>query len=100
MTTPTTQTLLTFARGVDVLTFDHEHVPGEHLRALSAEGINVQPGPDALVHAQDKLVMRAAVDRLGLPNPALGRCLLRRGPDRFRQGLRLAGGAEDPARRL
>ncbi|MFF2676590.1 5-(carboxyamino)imidazole ribonucleotide synthase [Arthrobacter koreensis] len=63
-------TLLSFARGVDVLTFDHEHVPGDHLRALAGEGINVQPGPDALVHAQDKLVMRAAVDRLGLPNPA------------------------------
>ncbi|WP_325790482.1 5-(carboxyamino)imidazole ribonucleotide synthase [Arthrobacter koreensis] len=63
------ETLLDFARGVDVVTFDHEHVPGEHLRALQAEGVNVQPGPDALVHAQDKLVMRAAVDRLGLPNP-------------------------------
>ncbi|WP_404799634.1 5-(carboxyamino)imidazole ribonucleotide synthase [Arthrobacter pullicola] len=62
-------TLLAFAQGVDVLTFDHEHVPGDHLRALLAEGINVQPGPDALRHAQDKLVMRAAVDRLGLPNP-------------------------------
>ncbi|MFJ3957643.1 5-(carboxyamino)imidazole ribonucleotide synthase [Arthrobacter sp. NPDC090010] len=58
-----------FARDVDVLTFDHEHVPTEHLRALIAEGVNVQPGPDALVHAQDKLVMRTAVDRLGLPNP-------------------------------
>nr|WP_231707937.1 5-(carboxyamino)imidazole ribonucleotide synthase [Arthrobacter caoxuetaonis] len=61
--------LLEFAKDVDVLTFDHEHVPGEHLRALLAEGVNVQPGPDALLHAQDKLVMRAAVDRLGLPNP-------------------------------
>jgi len=63
------ETLLAFARGVDVLTFDHEHVPGEHLRALAGEGVNVQPGPAALLHAQDKLVMRAAVDRLGLPNP-------------------------------
>ncbi|WP_083956310.1 5-(carboxyamino)imidazole ribonucleotide synthase [Tersicoccus phoenicis] len=58
-----------FASDVDVLTFDHEHVPTEHLRALIAEGVSVHPGPDALVHAQDKLVMRAAVDRLGLPNP-------------------------------
>lgn len=62
-------TLAEFARGVDVLTFDHEHVPTEHLRALQAAGVNVQPGPEALVHAQDKLVMRAAVERLGLPNP-------------------------------
>lgn len=63
------EALREFARGVDVLTFDHEHVPTEHLLALIAEGVNVQPGPAALVHAQDKLRMRAAVDRLGLPNP-------------------------------
>ncbi|MDQ0634874.1 5-(carboxyamino)imidazole ribonucleotide synthase [Arthrobacter pascens] len=63
------QTLLEFADGLDVMTFDHEHVPTGHLRALQEAGVNVQPGPDALVHAQDKLVMRAAIDRLGLPNP-------------------------------
>ena len=62
-------TLRAFAGGVDVLTFDHEHVPGAHLRTLVDAGVNVQPSPDALIHAQDKLVMRAAVDRLGLPNP-------------------------------
>ncbi|MCU1512704.1 MAG: 5-(carboxyamino)imidazole ribonucleotide synthase, partial [Arthrobacter sp.] len=61
--------LLEFSRGVDVLTFDHEHVPTEHLRALIRAGVNVHPGPDALVNAQDKLVMRAAIDRLELPNP-------------------------------
>jgi 5-(carboxyamino)imidazole ribonucleotide synthase len=54
------------------MTFDHEHVPNDHLRELLAAGVNVQPGPDALVNAQDKLVMRAAIDRLGLPNPAWG----------------------------
>jgi len=62
--------LLEFAQGLDVMTFDHEHVPNDHLRALQEAGVNVQPGPDALVHAQDKLVMRAAIDRLELPNPA------------------------------
>ncbi|YCQ26791.1 5-(carboxyamino)imidazole ribonucleotide synthase [Arthrobacter sp. Z4-13] len=63
------QTLLKFSQGLDVMTFDHEHVPTAHLRALQEAGVNVQPGPDALVHAQDKLVMRAAIDRLELPNP-------------------------------
>jgi 5-(carboxyamino)imidazole ribonucleotide synthase len=62
-------TLREFARGVDVLTFDHEHVPNEHLQALIAEGVNVQPRPAALIHAQDKLVMREAIAALGLPNP-------------------------------
>lgn len=62
-------TLREFARGVDVLTFDHEHVPTDFLQRLIDDGVNVQPRPGALVHAQDKLEMRKAVDRLGLPNP-------------------------------
>ncbi|RUP83206.1 5-(carboxyamino)imidazole ribonucleotide synthase [Kocuria sp. HSID17582] len=62
-------TLCRFAAEVDVLTFDHEHVPTEHLKALEAQGVAVRPGPAALVHAQDKLVMRRAVADLGLPNP-------------------------------
>src|SRR3954453_10856564 len=41
--------------GGAVVTFDHEHVPTEHLRALEAAGHRVAPGPGALVHAQDKL---------------------------------------------
>ncbi|MER6615305.1 5-(carboxyamino)imidazole ribonucleotide synthase [Streptomyces xantholiticus] len=62
-------TLLEFARGCDVITFDHEHVPYEHLRALEAQGINVRPGPDALVHAQNKGVMRAKLMEIGVPCP-------------------------------
>ncbi|NGN65369.1 5-(carboxyamino)imidazole ribonucleotide synthase [Streptomyces sp. A7024] len=63
------ETLRAFARGCDVITFDHEHVPTEHLKALQAEGIPVRPGPDALVHAQDKGVMRARLTELGVPCP-------------------------------
>lgn len=62
-------TLREFARGCDVITFDHEHVPIEHLRALEADGIPVRPGPEALVHAQDKGVMRARLMELGAPCP-------------------------------
>ncbi|WP_236568872.1 5-(carboxyamino)imidazole ribonucleotide synthase [Streptomyces sp. MBT58] len=63
------ETLRAFARGCDVITFDHEHVPTEHLRALEADGIPVRPGPDALVHAQDKGVMRAKLAEIGAPCP-------------------------------
>ncbi|MBP2331813.1 5-(carboxyamino)imidazole ribonucleotide synthase [Corynebacterium freneyi] len=56
-------------RPVDAATFDHEHVPTEHLRALEADGISVQPGPDALVNAQDKLVMRRRLESIGAPVP-------------------------------
>jgi 5-(carboxyamino)imidazole ribonucleotide synthase len=58
------------AAGVAVITFDHEHVPPDHLRALEDDGATVRPGPAALVHAQDKIVMREALDRAGLPSPA------------------------------
>ncbi|RRO12757.1 5-(carboxyamino)imidazole ribonucleotide synthase [Saccharopolyspora rhizosphaerae] len=61
--------LKSFAQGCDVVTFDHEHVPGDHLRALQAAGVSVQPGPDALLHAQDKLVMRRKLAELDLPVP-------------------------------
>ena len=58
-----------FAKDVDVITFDHEHVPTELLRQLEAEGVNVRPGPAALIHAQNKLVMRKKLAELGLPQP-------------------------------
>ncbi|MFE6893509.1 5-(carboxyamino)imidazole ribonucleotide synthase [Streptomyces sp. NPDC057694] len=62
-------TLREFARGCDVITFDHEHVPTAHLRALEADGIPVRPGPDALLYAQDKGEMRAKLSTLGVPCP-------------------------------
>jgi 5-(carboxyamino)imidazole ribonucleotide synthase len=66
-------TLLAFAHGVDALTFDHEHVPTQHLQALRAAGVNVRPGPEALVHAQDKGVMRERLGSMGAPMPAWAR---------------------------
>jgi 5-(carboxyamino)imidazole ribonucleotide synthase len=62
-----------FARDVDVITFDHEHVPQHVLRALVAEGVAVHPGPDALLVAQDKLLMRERLERLGVPVPVWAR---------------------------
>lgn len=62
-------TVRAFAKDVDVITFDHEHVPQSVLRALVAEGVSVHPGPDALQFAQDKLVMRARLAELGVPQP-------------------------------
>lgn len=55
--------------GASVVTFDHEHVPTAHLHALAADGVAVRPGPDALVHAQDKAVMRRRLAELGVPCP-------------------------------
>ncbi|NHU49282.1 5-(carboxyamino)imidazole ribonucleotide synthase [Rhodococcus sp. A14] len=58
------------AVGSHALTFDHEHVPTEHLDILVAEGVNVQPPPTALIYAQDKLAMRRKLAELGAPVPA------------------------------
>ncbi len=61
--------LRAFARGCDVVTFDHEHVPTAMLEVLLADGVAVRPGPRALVHAQDKIVMREALTAAGVPCP-------------------------------
>ena len=63
-------TVLAFAAGCDVITFDHEHVPALILRDLVARGTAVRPGPEALLHAQDKAVMRDRLSALGIPCPA------------------------------
>jgi 5-(carboxyamino)imidazole ribonucleotide synthase len=63
------ETLRKATDGCPVVTFDHEHVPTEHLHALAADGIAVRPGPEALVHAQDKGVMRERLAELGVPCP-------------------------------
>ena len=64
------QAVFEFAKGVDVVTFDHEHVPPSILRELQASGLAVRPGPDALIHAQDKIAMRRALTDAGLPCPS------------------------------
>jgi 5-(carboxyamino)imidazole ribonucleotide synthase len=62
--------LAAVAEGATVVTFDHEHVPTEQLHALEEAGHRVAPGPPALVHAQDKLVLRRALQEAGDPQPA------------------------------
>lgn len=61
--------LLAFSEGLDVVTFDHEHVPPAYLEQLEGRGIAVRPGPNALVHAQDKAIMRRRLSDIGVPSP-------------------------------
>ena len=91
--------LTAFAAGCDVVTFDHEHVPGKHLRALEQEGVQVRPGPDALRYAQDKRAMRERLAGLGVacprfapPHPS--------GTSPLRGRLRVAGRAQGGQRRV
>lgn len=61
--------LQAFAKGCDVVTWDHEHVPGPLIEALERDGIACRPGSAALLHAQDKLVMRERLAAIGAPVP-------------------------------
>ncbi|WP_068423903.1 5-(carboxyamino)imidazole ribonucleotide synthase [Janibacter terrae] len=63
------ETVREFARHCDVVTFDHEHVPAPVIEALLADGVAVHPGAAALLHAQDKIVMREALTAAGVPCP-------------------------------
>src|SRR5580765_786652 len=58
-----------FADGTAAVTFDHEQVPPGVLAELVAAGVPVHPTPEALLHAQDKLVMRRRLAGLGLAVP-------------------------------
>ncbi len=58
-----------FAAGCDVVTFDHEHVPGDILTSLESSGVLVRPGSGALRFTQDKLAMRDRLTTLGVPCP-------------------------------
>jgi 5-(carboxyamino)imidazole ribonucleotide synthase len=62
--------LRAFAKECDVVTFDHEHVPGAHIRTLAAEGVTLLPSADALQYAQNKRTMRERLSALGVPVPA------------------------------
>jgi 5-(carboxyamino)imidazole ribonucleotide synthase len=61
--------LRAFAAQCDVITFDHEHVPNEHIAALAADGVAVHPGAASLRYAQDKALMRSRLQELGVPVP-------------------------------
>ncbi len=56
-----------------------------------AEGVTVAPPPQALIHAQDKLVMRRRLEALGAPIPRFAAVTgvddvdAFRGPDRGRR---------------
>src|SRR5580693_4993487 len=52
-----------------VVTFDHEQVDLEIVRALAAGGALLRPGADALELAVDKARMRTVLDGAGVPVP-------------------------------
>jgi 5-(carboxyamino)imidazole ribonucleotide synthase len=58
-----------FAATCDIVTFDHELVEPEHLRALEVEGVVLRPGAKTAAVVVDKREQRAVMQRLGAPTP-------------------------------
>jgi 5-(carboxyamino)imidazole ribonucleotide synthase len=65
--------LQALADGTQVVTFDHELVPGLLLGRLEELGYRLRPPPGALSLAQDKLKARTVLSRLGFPVPSFAR---------------------------
>jgi 5-(carboxyamino)imidazole ribonucleotide synthase len=61
--------VVAFAAECDVITFDHEHVPGSILAELESAGMLVRPGGGALRYTQDKLAMRRRLSEFAIPCP-------------------------------
>ena len=61
--------LVAFAKGCDVVTFEHELVPQHVIRAIEASGVKVYPRAESFLYSQDKISMRRKMEELGLPNP-------------------------------
>ena len=84
--------------GCDVVTFDHEHVPGEHLAALEQAGTAVRPGGAraALHPGQARRCGERAGSSARRAVPAVPRrcSSLAEVDRRSRRGRRLAGGAQ------
>lgn len=61
--------VVAFAKGCDVVTFEHELVPQHVIRAIEASGVKVYPRADSFIYSQDKISMRRKMDELAIKNP-------------------------------
>lgn len=57
-----------FARGCDVLTFEHELIPLSIITTLENEGVRIYPPSSAFIFSQDKVEMRTRLSHLPSPS--------------------------------
>lgn len=55
------------ADNTDVLTWEIEHIPAQHLMKLANNGVDVQPSPSTLHTIQDKLTQKDMLWQAGIP---------------------------------
>lgn len=60
-------TVRNFAKGCDVVTFEHELIPLSIIKTLESEGVKFLPSSSAFQYSQDKALMREKLAHL--PNP-------------------------------
>jgi 5-(carboxyamino)imidazole ribonucleotide synthase len=60
-------TVRNFAKGCDVVTFEHELIPLSIIKTLESEGVKFLPSSGAFQYSQDKALMREKLAHL--PNP-------------------------------
>ena len=64
-----TKAVLEWASACDVVTFEHELVSQELIKAIEESGVKVYPSAASFIYSQNKLAMRRKMEELGLPNP-------------------------------
>jgi 5-(carboxyamino)imidazole ribonucleotide synthase len=61
------ETVRTFAKKCDVITFEHELIPLSIIKALEADGVVVRPSSASFVYSQDKAQMREKLKNFPAP---------------------------------
>lgn len=62
------ETVKSFAKNCDVVTFEHELIPLSIIKSLEADGIVVRPSSASFVYSQDKAAMREKLSAYSAPN--------------------------------
>jgi 5-(carboxyamino)imidazole ribonucleotide synthase len=65
------ETVRTFARKCDVITFEHELIPLSIIKTLEADGVVVRPGSASFIFSQDKAAMRERLSNFPSPKNAV-----------------------------
>jgi 5-(carboxyamino)imidazole ribonucleotide synthase len=61
------ETVRSFAKKCDVVTFEHELIPLSIVKALEADGVVVRPSSSSFIYSQDKAAMREKL--ISFPSP-------------------------------
>lgn len=67
-----TDTLNVLAEKTDLLTWEIEHIPAEHLVSMEEKGVRIEPSPQTLLDIQDKFIQKQMLAGAGIPVAPFG----------------------------